>query len=98
MDMYLEPEYWADTGDIDEIEQHEMDVVTNKLFSVKPKQGQLAPGGKVVVEFSFRHSHQGTSRLPVMLKIHRGREILVSSGDTVCLCTDLNPAAEFHRY
>ena len=78
MDMYLEPEYWADTGDIDEIEQHEMDVVTNKLFSVRPKQGQLPPGGKVVVEFIFRHSYQGTSRLPVMLKIHRGREILVS--------------------
>ena len=77
MDMYLEPEYWAETGEMDVVEQHEMDVVTNKLFTVCPKQGHLEPGKKVVVECSFVHSHQGTSRLPVMLKLHRGREILV---------------------
>lgn len=78
MDMYLEPEYWADTGEINYVEEHELDVVNNRLFSVKPKQGHLNVGERVIVECSYKHSHLGTSQLPVLLKINRGREIMVS--------------------
>ena len=29
------------------------------------------------IQYSYRHTHIGRSKLPVLLKIHRGREILV---------------------
>lgn len=78
MDMYMEPEFWAESGKIDPVEQHELDVIRNSLFSITPKEGSLHPGEQAVVELSYTHSHQGTNRLPVLLKINRGREILVT--------------------
>ena len=77
MDMYLEPPYWSETGNLSAAEQHELDVVNNGVFSVHPKQGRLGIGEKVVVKCSYQHSHLGTSYLPVLLKINRGREIMV---------------------
>lgn len=76
-DMYLEPEYWAETGQLDAVEQHQLDVVKNGLFCVHPKQGCLGVGERVIVKCSYRHSHLGISQLPVLLKISRGREIMV---------------------
>ena len=79
MDLYLEPEYWAETGQIDPSEQHELDVVKNGLFFVSPKEGKLLAGERVKIKCSYKHSHLGTSRLPVLLKINRGREVMVSN-------------------
>ena len=53
-DMHLEPEFWADTGRLDEVEQHQLDVTTNQLFTVAPKQGTLSPGDTVSVLCSFK--------------------------------------------
>ena len=53
-DMHLEPEFWADTGRLDEVEQHQLDVTTNQLFTVAPKQGTLSPGETVSVLCSFK--------------------------------------------
>ena len=78
MDIYLEPEYWSETGQLDDVEKHELQVSTNKLFIVRPKRGILQVGASTVVECSFLHTSLGTSRLPVMLKINQGREIIVS--------------------
>ena len=78
MDMYMEPEFWAETGKIDPVEQHETDVVKNSIFSIHPKDGTLNPGEGVMVKLTYSHSHTGTNRLPVLLKINRGREIMVS--------------------
>ena len=52
----------------------------NKLFSITPKKGQLEPGDSQTVTFTYRHIMAGTDRLPVLLKLARGREILVSTG------------------
>ncbi len=75
--MYLEPVYWAESGQLDEVEKHELNITDNELFTVHPKRGLLEPGAMTTVVASFKHTHIGTSKLPVLFKINRGREILV---------------------
>ena len=53
----------------------------NKLFSVTPQEGKLQPGECRTVSFTYRHTMSGTDRLPVLLKLARGREVLVSLYD-----------------
>ena len=53
-DMHLEPEYWADSGALDEVERHHHDIITNQLFTVAPKTGRLAPGESVSILCSFK--------------------------------------------
>ena len=77
-DMYLEPEYWSETGCLNATEQHELDVVKNGLYTVTPKKGHLSIGERVIVRCCYHHSNLGLSQLPVLLKINRGREIMVS--------------------
>ena len=54
MDMHLEPEYWAETGKLDEVERHELDVVSNEVFTVQPKSGKLQPGDRMTVKCSYK--------------------------------------------
>ncbi len=91
--MYLEPEYWAESGQLDEVEQHELNITDNELFTVQPKRGLLKPGAATTVIASFKHTHIGTSRLPVLLKINRGREILVRKCTMIAraFCNDIAP-------
>ena len=49
----------------------------NHLFSVEPSRGQLQPGECKRVTLQYCHIMAGTDRLPVLLKIADGREILV---------------------
>lgn len=77
-DLQLELDYWAETGQFDEDELHEMKVMDNKLFTVEPKSGRLEPGETVTISFIYHHVMAGTSRLPVLLKLTRGREILLN--------------------
>ncbi|CAC5365950.1 unnamed protein product [Mytilus coruscus] len=77
-DLQLELEYWAETGEFDEDELHEMKVMDNKLFSVEPQEGKLQPGECQTVTFTYRHNMTGTDRLPVLLKLARGREVLLN--------------------
>ncbi|XP_052080289.1 cilia- and flagella-associated protein 65-like [Mytilus californianus] len=77
-DLQLELEYWAETGEFDEDELHEMKVMDNKLFSVEPQEGKLQPGECRTVTFTYRHNMTGTDRLPVLLKLARGREVLLN--------------------
>ena len=58
-----------------------MKVMDNKLFSVTPQEGKLQPGECRTVSFTYRHTMSGTDRLPVLLKLARGREVLVSLYD-----------------
>lgn len=53
-DMHLEPEYWADRGKMDEVERHELDVISNELFTVRPKAGKLQPGEKATIVCAFK--------------------------------------------
>ena len=55
-----------------------MKVQDNKLFLIEPKQGKLEPGETRTVTFTYKHIMAGTDRLPVLLKLAGGREILVS--------------------
>ena len=54
-----------------------MKVMDNKLFSVSPKKGLLKPGDTITITFSYQHTMAGTDRLPVLLKLAKGREIMV---------------------
>lgn len=77
-DLHLELEYWAETGEFDEDELHEMKVMDNNLFTIEPRKGFLQPGECATVTFTYRHTMAGTDRLPVLLKLARGREILLN--------------------
>lgn len=77
-DLHLELEYWAETGEFDEDELHEMKVMDNNLFTIEPKKGVLQPGECGTVTFNYKHTMAGTDRLPVLLKLARGREILLN--------------------
>ncbi|XP_074643169.1 cilia- and flagella-associated protein 65-like [Tubulanus polymorphus] len=77
-DLQMELEYWAETGEYDADELHEMKVMDNRLFSIEPKCGKLEPGEHTVVKFTYNHKMAGTDRLPVLLKLARGREIMLN--------------------
>ncbi|XP_038048739.1 cilia- and flagella-associated protein 65-like [Patiria miniata] len=77
-DLQLELEYWAETGDYDADELHEMRIMDNKLFCVEPRCGKLGPGQCQTITFAYKHSFPGTDRLPVLFKLTRGREILLN--------------------
>ena len=77
-DMYLEPEYWADTGELDQFEARELYLMENRIFSVDRKTGSLGPGERREVRCSHKHQLGGESSLPVLLKIRRGREVLLN--------------------
>ena len=55
-----------------------MKVQDNKLFVIEPKKGKLQPGENKVIKFTYKHIMAGTDHLPVLFKVARGREILVS--------------------
>lgn len=76
-DLQLELEWWAETGDYTAEELHQLKVSQNHLFRVEPRQGVLAPGARQVLRFSYEHSIPGTDRLPMLLKVDSGREIMV---------------------
>ena len=57
--------------------QSQMKVMDNNLFTIEPRKGKLDPGECGSVTFSYKHFIAGTDRLPVLLKLARGREILV---------------------
>eukprot|EP00794_Sanderia_malayensis_P017503 gene17503-19253_t len=83
-DLQLELEFWAQTGDFDEDELHEMFVMDNNLFNIEPKKGILSSGESQVVTLMYRHSSAGIHKLPVLLKVAKGREILLNfTGNTV---------------
>lgn len=60
----------------------QMKVMDNKLFAISPKAGKLKAGGTCAVTFTYSHLMPGTDRVPVLLKLSRGREIMVSG--TTC--------------
>ncbi|PFX25001.1 Coiled-coil domain-containing protein 108 [Stylophora pistillata] len=77
-DLQLELEYWAETGEYDEDELHQMQVMDNKLFSIEPRTGKLLAGECRTVTLTYSHSFIGINKLPVLFKVRRGREILLN--------------------
>ncbi|KAK3742184.1 hypothetical protein QZH41_012071, partial [Actinostola sp. cb2023] len=77
-DLQLELDYWAETGEYEPDELHEMQVMDNKLFMVEPKKGKLLPGVSQTLTLTYKHLFTGTNKLPVIFKIMKGREILLN--------------------
>uniref|UniRef100_A0A9J8A7U6 Si:ch1073-349o24.2 n=1 Tax=Cyprinus carpio carpio TaxID=630221 RepID=A0A9J8A7U6_CYPCA len=77
-DQQIELEYWAESGDFTPSELHLMKIQDHRLFSVSPRSGKLLPGQQKTVQFTYRHDFVGTDRLPVLLKLLHGREILMN--------------------
>ena len=78
-DLLVDIQPWAENLDFSEDELHEMMIVDNKLFDIQPRRGLLqANGGQQMITIQFRHQFVGLSRLPVLLKITDGREVLLT--------------------
>ncbi|NXU14680.1 CFA65 protein, partial [Pardalotus punctatus] len=77
-DQKMDLERWAEDIDFTPQELHQMRIQDNQLFSVSPKSGTLLPGQVNSVQLSHRHDFIGTDRLPVLLKISSGHEILLT--------------------
>ena len=58
-DLKLELEYWAQTGDFSAEELHQLMVAENKLFTISPQSGKLAPGQSVGITFTYKHVFPG---------------------------------------
>ncbi|XP_055494801.1 cilia- and flagella-associated protein 65 [Leucoraja erinacea] len=78
VDQQLDLEYWAETGEFNPTELHEMRIEDNRLFTVEPKSGRLLPGQRETIQLNYRHEFTGTDRIPVLLKLSHGREILLN--------------------
>nr|XP_020647832.1 cilia- and flagella-associated protein 65 isoform X1 [Pogona vitticeps] len=84
-DQKIDMEYWAESAEFDPSELHQMRIQDNHLFTVSPKAGKLLPGQEQMIHLSHRHDFTGTDRLPVLLKVSHGREILLNFiGVTLC--------------
>ncbi|XP_056308541.1 cilia- and flagella-associated protein 65-like, partial [Danio aesculapii] len=77
-DQQIELDYWAESGDFSPSELHLMKIQDHRLFSISPRSGKLQPGQQKTVQFMYRHDFVGTDRLPVLLKLSHGREILLN--------------------
>ncbi|NWI54385.1 CFA65 protein, partial [Calyptomena viridis] len=77
-DQKMDMEHWAEDIEFSPQELHQMRIQDNQLFSVSPKSGTLLPGQEKSVQLSHRHDFIGTDRLPVLLKVSYGHEILLT--------------------
>ncbi|NXC35212.1 CFA65 protein, partial [Campylorhamphus procurvoides] len=77
-DQKMDLERWAEDIEFSPQELHQMRIQDNQLFSVSPKSGTLLPGQEKSVQLSHRHDFIGTDRLPVLLKVSYGHEILLT--------------------
>ena len=55
-----------------------MKVQDNKIFSIEPNKGKLEPGEMVRVTVTYKHLFTGQNRLPILMKIAKGREIMLN--------------------
>nr|XP_033800998.1 cilia- and flagella-associated protein 65 [Geotrypetes seraphini]XP_033800999.1 cilia- and flagella-associated protein 65 [Geotrypetes seraphini]XP_033801000.1 cilia- and flagella-associated protein 65 [Geotrypetes seraphini] len=78
VDQQIELEYWAESGEFDSSEYQQLRIEDSKLFTVSPKSGNLNPGQHQILQLTYRHDVIGTDRLPVLLKVSHGREILLN--------------------
>ena len=55
-------------------------LLDNDVFTICPSEGSLQPRETQTVTLTYKHlpSFAGTNKIPVLLKITRGREVLVS--------------------
>ena len=54
-----------------------MKIQDNKLFSIEPREGHLEAGEIVQIKMTYKYTFIGQSKLPILMKIAKGREIMV---------------------
>lgn len=55
-----------------------MKIQDNKLFTIEPTKGHLDPDEVVQIKITYKYLFVGQSKLPILMKIAKGREIMVS--------------------
>lgn len=54
-DVWLKPEFWADSIKPDDIEEHESFILDNKVFTIEPQKGVLNTGEFCFVTIIYRY-------------------------------------------
>ncbi|KAL3321001.1 hypothetical protein Ciccas_000323 [Cichlidogyrus casuarinus] len=83
-DLKLKLDYWVESGEFTEAELNEFKSQTCNLFDIRPRKFTLEKGQMRSLTIIYRHITAGTHRLPVLMKIMGGREIMASFPQ--CLC------------
>ncbi len=65
-DVWLEPEFWADYGHLDELEKNESYILKNDLFAISPKKGCLESGSHVSIMITYKLVNSEASSLNLL--------------------------------
>ena len=71
-ELDVEVEHWANPAEFTDEQIHHNFILDNRIFSISPKSGLLAPGEKVPIQLTYRHVTVGAHRLPVIFKLKNG--------------------------
>lgn len=55
-----------------------MKIQDNKLFTIEPTKGRLEPEEIVQIKITYKYIFVGQNKLPILMKIAKGREIMVN--------------------
>lgn len=71
-DLEVEVENWADPGDYTEDQLHTNLILFHSLFTISPKSGVLNPGESEQITMTYKYSHAGFHKLPIIFKLKNG--------------------------
>jgi len=75
----VEVELWAEAEEPGPRELRWMDIVTKKLFTVEPRNGQLKPGEMQILTITYQYTHVDEPwELPILLQAKKGRRIILN--------------------
>ncbi|XP_063674984.1 cilia- and flagella-associated protein 65-like isoform X2 [Bolinopsis microptera] len=69
-DLCLDMATWAE----DKVEDATR---AQERFNIEPREGTIKPGDTLSLMFTYRHGSEGIEELPILLKLSRGREIML---------------------
>lgn len=49
-----------------------------QCFDIEPREGTIKPGDTLSLVFSYSHDSEGHEELPILLKLSRGREVMLN--------------------
>lgn len=69
-------ETWVDLGEPPtQDDQHHQNVAERKIMDVWPRGGEMPPGHKCMVTFTYKHDFQGEHTLPVLIDVQGGKKL-----------------------
>ncbi|KAL5256774.1 hypothetical protein ACHWQZ_G011893 [Mnemiopsis leidyi] len=69
-DLCLDMATWAE----DRVEDASR---AQERFDIEPREGTIKPGDTLSLIFTYRHGSEGVEELPILLKLSRGREVML---------------------